>query len=254
MLTGYMDGELDLVYRVEIERHLQTCPECKRSLADGRTLAATLHSKPLYYAAPNGLESRVLTAVRTAADAQRPPTRRSLRPVAAFAATAAAFCCLWFVFALTPRTLRAEAVTQQITCSHVRSLMATHLLDVASEDPTVIKAWFRGKLDYMPPVSDLRVQNYPLQGARLDYLSDRPVAALVYTRRNHTINLFLWPAVEAGSPTIQQESRRNYRLCRWTLGAMTYWAVSDLSAEELNLFAQTVQEHTPFSAVPESCK
>lgn len=254
MLTGYMDGELDLVYRMEVERHLQTCPECKRSLTDGRTLAAALHSKRLYYAAPKGLESRVLTAVRTAADAQRPPTRRGLRPFAVIAASAVALAGLWFVFAQTPRTLRAEAVTQQITCSHLRSLMAMHLLDVASADPTGVKAWFSGKLDYVPPVADLTVQNYPLQGARLDYLSDRPVAALVYKRHNHTINLFVWPASELGSPAIQQESRHGYRLCRWTLGAMTYWAVSDLSAEELNLFAQTVQEHTPFSAVPERCE
>lgn len=248
-----MDGELDLVRRLEVERHLQTCSECATHVSNGRNVRTILRSDRLYYGAPRELQSSVLSAVRIAEQAQMPRTRLFVRPAMAIAACVALVAMCWLVFAQVRRANREALVMQQVTCGHVHSLMANHLLDIASADPVVVKPWFSGRLDYAPPVVDLTRQGYPLLGGRLDYLNDRTVSAVVYTRQKHVINLFLWPTNEPDSPSLLEESRLGYHLCRWTMNSMTYCAVSDLSPQELALFAASLRTHlTPIEI--EHCK
>ena len=254
MLNGYLDGDLDLVHRMEVERHMQACSECARRLHNGRAIGTALRSDRLYCAAPNGMERRVLAAVRAAERSPRPSVRQFLRPAIGIAAFASLLVVLCFAFAQSIVERREETLTQQVVCSHARSLLATHLLDIASADPHVVTSWFGSRLDDTPPLVDLTPQSYSLLGGRLDYVNDRPVSALVYRRHDHVINLFLWPTADPTDPQMHQESRHGYRLCQWTVGGVTYWAVSDLTASELVRFAKAVQAHTSPIIVPERCE
>jgi anti-sigma factor RsiW len=117
--------------------------------------------------------------------------------------------------------------------------MASHLTDVGSSDQHTVKPWFDGKLDFAPPLEDLADAGFPLLGGRLDYIGGRPVAALVYGRRRHTINLFLWPREGTRAP--QPLTRQGYHALHGVAGGVEYWAVSDASAADLATFVRALR-------------
>src|SRR5205085_12170745 len=146
---------------------------------------------------------------------------------------------------LLPRLQRSPAdqfLATQLIASHVRSLMASHLTDVTSSDQHTVKPWLDAKLDFAPPVVDLSQQGFPLVGGRLDYLDNRPVAAMVYQRRKHFINLFVWPTGAGAAKTMKTISRQGYQLLHWLDSEFNYWAVSDISERELQEFKQLFEE------------
>jgi anti-sigma factor RsiW len=114
--------------------------------------------------------------------------------------------------------------------------MGAHLFDVHSSDQHTVKPWFLGKLDFSPPVEDLTPLGFPLVGGRLDYLAGRPVAALVYQRRQHIINLFVSPASDIGAAPADARTVRGFHVRHWTRDDMAFWAVSDLNDTELDQF------------------
>jgi anti-sigma factor RsiW len=134
-----------------------------------------------------------------------------------------------------------EILAQQVLSSHIRSLMPQHLTDVSSSDQHTVKPWFNGRLDFSPPVADFAKEGFPLVGGRLDYVDNRPVAALVYGRRKHFINVFVWPSASKIDAGTKDMTLQGYNLVQWTKSGMTYWVVSDLSKSELDEFVRQVR-------------
>jgi len=166
------------------------------------------------------------------------------RWILAGASLIAAVFVIWAVAGIFARQSTGDLVAQEIVSSHVRSLMADHLTDVLSSDQHTVKPWFNGKLDFSPPVKDLSQQGFSLNGGRLDYIGNRPVAALVYQRRQHSINLFVWPSTEVPAVNQKASVHQGYNLIRWTNAGMSYWVVSDLNLAELEQFVQLLQEQS----------
>ena len=243
LIQPLLDEELDLSQRMEIEAHLRSCVACAEFHHQLSLLRTAIRSGAPYYQAPQGLEGRVRSALRQAAPAEmRPRARSSWAWFAAAASLGFAAAMIWGIVALRSHETQPDLLAQQIVASHVRSLMAAHLMDVPSTDRHTVKPWFNGKLDFAPQVKDLSDEGFPLRGGRLDYLDDRPVAALVYQRRQHVINVFVWPF---GSDSKNQEAARTlhgFNIVHWTDQGLGYWAVSDVNTDDLREFERLYQK------------
>ncbi len=242
MLQGYLDGELNLSGNLEIEQHMKTCLLCSRTCREYRSLRSAVQSSGLCYEAPAALRKRIHSSIRRASrgNAHRFRPRWNWRILWIPAAAALAL-----VVSL-PYLLRQPAETllaREVVAAHVRSLMPGHLTDVLSSDQHTVKPWFDGRLDFSPPVVDLASQGFPLVGGRLDYLDDRPVAALVYQRRKHLINLFVWPTKGANGSPEAGITQNGYHTIRWIQSGVSYWAVSDVSVGDLREFVAQLHKN-----------
>jgi anti-sigma factor RsiW len=240
LLHAYHDGELDLVRALEVESHLHDCPACSRAHQEIGSLRVTLTAAPsLYHRAPPGLSEQVRYSLRAAGPSRR-FTRFPRRWLGVAAMIALAALGAWGLGRGLSAPSAEERLADEVIAGHVRSTLVAHLTDVASSDRHTVKPWFSGKLDFAPPVSDLAAEGFPLVGGRLDYLDRRPVAALVYRRRDHVINLFVWPAARDTDARPRELTRQGYNVVRWSRGGLEFWAVSDLDGRELRDFAGAV--------------
>jgi len=155
-----------------------------------------------------------------------------LRWAGAFAVLALCAVTAWQLLPGLHGTTNDQRLAAEVFASHVRSLEANHLMDVASTDQHTVKPWFDGKLDFSPPVEDLASDGFPLVGGRLDYLEGHEVAALVYQRRKHFINVFVWPQSSGSAAHAVRSDPRGYHVISWTRGGMAVWVVSDLALAE----------------------
>ena len=243
LIEAYMDEELDPGLSASVQEHLLSCQGCSEAYSRLRAQKANIRSAAPYYTAPAELERSVRDALRQAAANESKPPASSLpwRWLAIAATVLLAISFSWNMRLSTRRTAETDLVAQNILSDHIRSLIGTHLLDVPSSDQHTVKPWFNGKLDFSPEVKDFTSQGFPLIGGRLDYLMDRPVAALVYGRRQHVINVFTWPA-DSTLMADHQFSRNGYNAIHWTHASMTFWAVSDIAAAELTQFRNLYQK------------
>lgn len=242
LLHGYVDGELDLMSNLRLEEHLQACPTCAGEYRHQQALKDALSEGSFYFNAPANLHRRVRAlVVREANTGARGRNVRPWRWLAVGASAALLAVIIWILVFIQSGTAADDLLAQEVVSSHVRSLMASHLTDVPSSDQHTVKPWFDGKLDYSPSVTDLSTRGFSLVGGRLDYIGNRPVAALIYQRRQHFINLFIWPAPGDASGSNKMAVRQGYNLIHWNRAGMTYWAVSDLNISELQEFTQALQ-------------
>jgi anti-sigma factor RsiW len=266
LMDGYLDGELDPVTSQKIEQHLRECGNCEQAYKTHGSLIRALGNATPYYKAPAELRERIQSSLReeiadrptrnVTRDAQplfpgRQPGLRTILWETSWnwlALAAAIVLAAIIALTLVPRLQRPGAdqfLATQLIASHVRSLMANHLTDVASSDQHTVKPWLDVKLDFAAPVVDLSGEGFPLLGGRLDYLDNRPVAALIYQRRKHFINLFVWPVGANAAKGTETISRQGYQLLHWVNSDFNYWAVSDVSVGDLQAFKQSFEQQVP---------
>lgn len=236
LLHGLIDGELDAANAARCEDHLAACPECAAAFAEMRELHARLGAADLRYEAPAALRARIGRAL-TEAGAPRATFGR-LRfswPIWSLGGGVTALVASLALLLLVPR---GPDLSGEIVASHVRSLQAAHLVDVATSDQHTVKPWFAGRVDFSPPVIDTSPAGFTLVGGRLDYVDGRAVAAIVYRRRLHVINLLVWPDGGGGAGS---EAHGGYNLRHWHANGMTHWAVSDLNQAELGQFEALIE-------------
>jgi anti-sigma factor RsiW len=236
-INAYVDDELLSDEQRDVREHLSSCADCRR---EHEMLVATtraLKEGLVRHRAPDVLKARIRSALAQP-DAFAPaadlPRRSWVRLAAAgvlIAVTSSAVTVATMGRPLTQRT-----ATTEVLASHIRSLMPGHLVDIASTDQHNVKPWFNGRLDLSPTVPRLDSLGFPLIGGRIDYVTGRPVAAVVYGRRQHMINVFSWPSSDASPLAPSASTENGYHLVHWRIAGMELWAVSDLNLAELQQF------------------
>jgi len=233
-LEAYLDGELAETERAAVHDHLADCPECGPETVALQRLREGIRRSAPTYRSPEALRSQIRFALRQEAAA----SARQTRPAPGWLAYAASILLAVAVgsggtFLITGER-QEDAVANELIDSHLRSLLGSHLTDVASSDQHTVKPWFAGRTDVSPPAVDLAAEGFPLVGGRLDLIAGKPVPALVYRRREHVINVFVLPASHGDLGTTL--SRRGYSLRHWKEGDLGFWAVTDAAPSELAEF------------------
>ena len=239
LLSAYFDRELDVTTSVDIEAHVRECVRCSAALQQHAALRPSLRAAALVFTPPGGLERRVREAVRREAGPIRPSVLLPWRWVAVPLAATLAAALAWSV---AVHRGGEEVLSAELVSSHVRSLMVDHLLDVATSDQHAVKPWFNGKIDFAPPVADFTASGFPLVGGRVDYIAGRAVAVVVYQRRQHVVNVFIWPSGNEDGPALRHVAFKGYHLLGWTRSGLTFWAVSDVNGADLESLARLSQE------------
>lgn len=240
-LDAYLDGELAERERALLRDHLAGCEDCGPEAAALERLRAGIRRSAPVYRAPAALRSQIRFALRRGATASAPALRApGWLAYAASILLAVAVGSGGTLLIVGER--QQDTIAAEVVDSHLRSLLGTHLTDVASSDQHTVKPWFAGRSDLSPPVVDLAAQGFPLAGGRLDLIAGKPVPALVYKRREHIINLFVLPATKGDLG--QALTRRGYTLRHWNEGDLGFWAVSDADPHELDAFERVFRAAT----------
>ena len=251
-LPAYLDDELDVAESLHVQRHLAECGDCRQAQDEQLALRSALRDPELYAHPSADFSKRIEAAVRQAAKEEARSQRsswfewlrlESFRWVPAAAALVIVTTVGVFLITNSMRSSHEQLIASAVLTGHIRSLQPGHLIDVPSSDRHTVKPWFQGKLDFSPPVPDLSELGWTLVGGRLDYVDGRPVAVLVYQRRMHNINVFLWPNHGSADDTIRQEDAQGYQILHWNGAETTYWVVSDLNNAELLELARALRGH-----------
>jgi anti-sigma factor RsiW len=250
LLDADLDGELDLVRHLELEAHLRTCNACARLAENAHARRAALRESLPRFTAPPHLAEKIRAALPasapTARGAQDAPKRTNniLFPIWQVTGLAASLAFATLMgFAWGQGRARSGQFVEEGVSDHVRSLQGNHLMDVASTDQHTVKPWFAGKLDFSPPVVDLASAGFPLTGGRLEHLGGRPAAALVFHRRQHAINLFVWPVGDRAIAA-SRSARDGYNAEAWSEAGFNFLAISEIPADELHTFAEAFRTAT----------
>ena len=251
LLDAYLDNELPPDEAGDVRTHLAECRDCSRAF-DGLSVTSRLLREGLTrYPAPDMLKARIRSALAepdtplvAAFDGRRP----SIMPYRWLRVAAAGLMIAVASSIMTYDVVRERAgpgiVPDEVLASHLRSLMPGHLTDVTSNNQHNVKPWFNGRVDLSPPVPGLDSAGFVLDGGRLDYIGGRTVAAIVYLRRQHVVNVFSWPE-PGGDAQVSTVTSHGYHLVSWRTNGVAFWAVSDLNATELSQFVALFQQGGP---------
>jgi anti-sigma factor RsiW len=235
LVHAYLDGELDPANALSVAQQMSQEPALAAEAERVKELQKLIHDRLPREPAPPGLRARIESSIG-ATQPRAPSSMQSWRALAASVVLAAAVAsgATWVV---VDSQRQPTQVAELLVSDHIRALMAPEPVDVVSSDRHTVKPWFNGRIPNSPRVVDLAKDDFPLIGGRVDVIGRTPVSTLVYRRARHLISLTAMPAdgkFVLGGPA----SVDGYNIVRWSENGVSYWAISDLEAKELEMFAQ----------------
>ena len=240
LLHAYADGELDAAKALEFDAHLAENAQTRAAFEALQGMSAAIRAKAEYHVAPAAFAQRLAASVPPS-PGESPLRFRLPRWLPSAAVFAGAVALAWVIALAAMRPGEDERLAAEVLASHVRATLAGRSFDVASSDQHTVKPWLSARLPFSPTVADLSAQGFELTGGRLDYVGGQRVAVLAYKRRQHLIDVFVWPADEKRSLAL---TRDGFNIERFAKNGMGYWLVSDLNRNELGDLARLLAERS----------
>ena len=246
-LAALHDGEVGAWRRWRLGAHLRRCVACARKLEELRVMSTGLRQALAYHRAPPDLAARIGSSLQREARpaAVRFRSRRSgfIRAGLPWAggSLAGALAGVALSLLVAGNTTPASPALEAVIDSQVRSLQADHLTDVLTSDRHTVKPWLSQHVDVSPPVRDLAAEGFPLVGGRVDYVDGHPAAVVVYRRAKHVINLFAWASANRPDAPPRAAALQGFNVVTWRSDGITYYAVSDVEADQLLAFVREVR-------------
>jgi len=234
VLSAVIDDEVTSEQQQAAKAHIAACSLCAEVARDYRRIGEQLRAVARL-PAPTDLGAKVRARLASEAGSLKADARFDWRRIAQQAAVLVLVSGLSGLLSwqLAQSTFEKHRLERDIIAAHVRSLLQDGTVQIASSQSHTVKPWFNGRIEFAPPVKDLTAEGFPLIGGRLDFIDNRRIAALVYKRRLHVINVFMWPADGENRTVPATSVLQGYNAISWTAGGMTFWAVSDLNAKEM---------------------
>lgn len=250
ILHGFIDGELDAAHSLQLEKHIATCSHCADQLAKFQVQKKVVAQKGVSWRTPDHVRAQVLAVISRETATRARSLSEQIDKDSDQKFKAIEFIKRWIfvpslaglaasLFLVMAPIQDRSSIQDEVLASHIRSLLVDHLTDVATSDQHTVKPWFNGKIDFSPPVVDLASQGFPLVGGRIDYIGGRVVAALIYRRHGHLINVFVWPAPPVMTNPV---TRDGYHIANWSKDGLNFWAVSDVSADDILRLRQALSD------------
>jgi len=229
LISALVDNELLNDQELAAVEHIESCPDCAWLADDYRQIGQ--HIARGYRHPPTGLREKIRASIEREKLVCLTPRWCGTMRWAAVLLFAMGLSALATMHAM--RASQEQAFLQrEILTAHVRSLVQDRPIQIASSDGHTVKPWFNGRIDFAPMVKDLTFAGFPLVGGRVEIVDGRRIAALVYKRREHVINVFMWPTTEPVQGA-RHFAVRGYNVLTWSAADAIYWAVSDLNANEM---------------------
>lgn len=242
LIHGYLDHELEPDEATTLGEHLAACDECRR-LYDRQHVVSTAVKKHAAECFP--VPETLAASIFAALPAEKPARGGQRSPWPWFSLGAALTGAVLLTWSLTYFLLvpsQDDQFADQAISSHLRSLLVDHLTDVASSDPTTVRGWFKGKLNFAPPIKDLSPLGFGLAGGRLDYMYSCEVAAVIYRRGSTVINLFIWPAENQQDAAPRRLSDEGFSIVLWTEAGFNFCSITKQDEQELMKFVTAYRQ------------
>lgn len=252
---------------IGVEQHLWTCSDCREFAVAVLRLDVDLRGALTSEMAPSELWPRVLRALdnedapAVAGEARRGSASDSIRTQLLWrlgfdrfdwswrTVVGALVALLMIVVAVlvSDPTVRRGGAVIPLVSEPVDDLITYRLtqrpLDIESSNPQIVAEWFVGKVDFRQPKPIVEIGGYRLVGARLCYLLNRRLSALMYLRGDHIISFYsmsnerLDPLggvdAQIADWKITMHEYKGYTSLVWHEGSLAFALVSDLSRQEL---------------------
>jgi anti-sigma factor RsiW len=242
ILHAYVDDELGARDALEMEAHIASCSACASRHRAVLEMSQAVREHASRFAPSPGFESRLRASLT---DAARPaPISRSsgLRRLAWASSAAAAIVLAALGGAWWARPSADNRHCDELVAAHARALVSGHLTDVLSSDRHTVNPWFQGKVPFAPGAKDLAPNGFVLEGARIDYLDGQPVAAIVYRKGQHAVELYVWPASSDGDGTVKRMARRGYTIRMWVQDSLNHAVIADTDESTVTQLVDLVRK------------